>query len=74
MVMERPNIRIVKNRITGFQGVIECVYCPDSRRIYQADAGDLNEFSWNKEGVKPPPQTADTLAEFQPQFPVAEPF
>ena len=74
MVMERPNIRIVKNRITGFQGVIECVFCPDSRRIFQADAGDLNEFSWNKEGVKPPPQTADTLKEFQPQYPVAEPF
>lgn len=74
IVMERPNIRIVKNRITGFQGVVECVYCPDSRRIYQADAGDLNVFSWNKEGVTPPKQTADTLVEFQPQFPLAEPF
>ena len=74
MVMERPNIRIVKNRVTGFLGVIECVYCPDSRRIFQADAGDCNRFSWNREGVKPPPQRADSLPEFQPQLAVSEPF
>lgn len=74
MVMERPNIRIVKNRVTGFLGVIECVYCPDSRRIFQSDAGDCNHFSWNREGVKPPPQRADSLPEFQPQLAVSEPF
>lgn len=74
MVMERPNIRIVKNRVTGFLGVIECIYCPDSRRIYQAEAGDCNVFSWNKEGITPPPQRANTLAEFQPQLAINEPF
>lgn len=74
MVMERPNIRIVKNRVTGWLGVIECAYCPDSRRIYQADAGDFNFFSWNKEGINPPPQRADTLAEFQVQYPISDPF
>ena len=74
MVMERPNIRIVKNRVTGFLGVIECAYCPDSRRIFQADVGDCNKFSWNMEGVKPPPQRADSLQEFQTQFAVSEPF
>lgn len=72
--MERPNIRIIKNRVTGFLGTIECIYCPDSRRIYQLDAGDLNHFSWNKEGISPPAQRADTLEEFKPQLAVTEPF
>lgn len=74
MVMERPNIRIVKNRVTGFMGLIECAYCPDSRRIFQADAGDLNQFSWNREGVAPPPQLANTLPEFDVQYAISEPF
>lgn len=66
--MERPNIKIIKNRATGWLGTIECVYCPDSRRIYQASAGDLNRFSWSKEGVALPPQRADSLPEFQEQL------
>lgn len=74
LVMERPNIRIVKNRVTGFLGVIECAYCPDSRRIFQSEAGDLNKFSWDRTGISPPPQLACTLAEFQPQMAVMEPF
>ena len=74
MVMERPNIRIVKNRITGYMGVIECAYCPDSRRIFQLSAGDLNHFSWNKDGVAPPPQLANTLPEFDVQYAMQDPF
>lgn len=53
IVVERPNLRIIKNREGGVQKLIECCYCGDSRRIYQADRGDLNRFSWNKEGIRP---------------------
>ena len=74
MVMERPNIRITKNRATGVLCTIECVYCPDSRRIYEAAAGDCNHFSWDKTGIKPPVQLANTLEAFQPQLAVVEPF
>ena len=52
IVVERPNLRIIKNREGGVQKLIECCYCADSRHIYQADRGDLNWFSWNKEGIR----------------------
>lgn len=74
MVMERPNIRIIKNRATGILCTIECVYCPDSRRIFEADAGDLNWFSWDRTGISPPAQLANSLPAFQPQMAVVEPF
>lgn len=40
IVVERPNLRILKNRDGGVCKLIECCYCADSRRIYQADKGD----------------------------------
>lgn len=64
IVVERPNLRILKNREGGVRKVIECCYCPDSRRIYQADKGDLNIFSWNKSGITPPHPRADSLPEY----------
>lgn len=64
VVVERPNLRIIKNRDGGIQRLIQCCYCPDSRRIYQADKGDLNSFHWNKEGVSPPAVRADSLPEY----------
>ena len=64
IVVERPNLRILKNRDGGIRRVIECCYCPDSRRIYQADKGDLNRFSWNREGVIPPNPRADSLPDY----------
>ena len=76
LIMERPNIRVVKNRITGQMPLVECCYCPDSRRIYQLDAGDRNEFHWNKGNIAPlpPEQRACSLPEFDIQLPVMEPF
>lgn len=76
IIMERPNIRVVKNRITGKEPLIECVYCPDSRRVFQMDAGDLNQFSWNKEKIPPLPveRRACSLPEFSVQLPMTEPF
>lgn len=67
IVVERPNLRIIKNREGGVQKLIECCYCPDSRRVYQADKGDLNDFTWNKEGLALPERRADSMPEYQVQ-------
>ena len=68
IVSERPNLRIIKNRDDGEQRLIECVYCGDSRRIYEAAHGDLNKFSWDKSGLTPPKQRADSMPEYGPKF------
>ena len=64
IVVERPNLRILKNREGGVCKLIECCYCPDSRRIYQADKGDLNRFSWDKTGITPLNPRADSLPDY----------
>ena len=64
IVVERPNLRILKNREGGVCKLIECCYCPDSRRIYQTDKGDLNRFSWDKTGITPPNPRADSLPDY----------
>lgn len=74
IVMERPDIRIVKNRATGIQKLISCCYCADSRRIYQADCGDKNYFSWDRTGVPFPPVRADSLPEYGITIAQNEPF
>ena len=63
-MVERPNLRIIKNREGGLCRLIECCYCPDSRRIYQADRGDLCRFSWDTEGIASPTPRADSLPEY----------
>lgn len=68
VVVERPNLRILKNREGGIQKVIECAYCPDSRRIYELQHGDKNRFRWNKEGLEPPSVRADSLPEYGVTF------
>lgn len=75
IVVERPNLRIIKNRDGGVQRLIECCYCQDSRRIYQADAGDLNQYGWDKEGIEPPVIRADSVEEYGVYTsPVTDPF
>lgn len=54
IVVEKPNLRIIKARDSGFLNLIECCYCPASRRIYQKDVGDLNKFSWNDGSIPMP--------------------
>lgn len=44
--------------------MIECCYCPDSRRIYQTDKGDLNRINWNRTDVPRPAIRADSLPEY----------
>lgn len=65
VVVERPNLRIIKARDAGQTRIIQCCYCPDSRRIYQADVGDKNFFGWNREGIAPMNPRADSLQEYQ---------
>lgn len=68
IAVERPNLSLIKNRRKGTNVTIACVFCPDSRRIYQANVGDKYNFSWEKTGIKPVEFRADSLPEFQPQL------
>ena len=74
IVVERPNLRITKNRDGGKQILIECVYCPDSRRIYQMDAGDQCQFGWDRTDLPLANPRADSLPEYGIQIAPREPF
>ena len=60
MVIEKPNIRLLKNRDSGIMKVVECAYCGDSRRIYQLDKGDLQKFGWDRSACKRPTVLANS--------------
>ena len=64
IVVQRPDLRIIKNRTTGVQREIACAFCGDSRRIYQADVGDKFQFSWDRTGLKHPDPRADSMPEY----------
>lgn len=64
IVSERPDLRIIKNRGQGTERTIVCAYCGDSRRIYEAEKGDLNRFSWDKTGLTRPKVRADSMPEY----------
>ena len=64
IVSERPDLRIIKNRGQGTERTIVCAYCGDSRRIYEAEKGDLNHFSWDRTGLTPPKIRADSMPEY----------
>ena len=68
IVIKRPDLEVIKNRLDGKQVCIPCCYAADSRRIYQADKGDLNNFSWDKTGLKPPKVRADSMPEYGVQL------
>lgn len=74
IVVERPDLRIIKNREGGIQKHITCCYCPDSRRIYQADRGDLNHFSWDRTGIEKPTLRADSREEYKVVLADKDPF
>lgn len=66
--VERPDLRIIKNREDGVQRLIRCAYAPDSRRIYQADMGDMTEYEWDKEGIAQANPRADSFEEYNIQL------
>ena len=73
VVAERPNLRVLKARDAGINTTIECCYCADSRRVYQANAGDRNTFSWDRTGLTPPRVRADSMEEYGIQLAQQEP-
>lgn len=75
MAVEAGRIQILKNRDTGILGSIEFCYCPDSKRLYQADSGDKMHLSWDTTGIAKADPRADSLPEYQvvPPLP-ANPF
>ena len=56
---------ITKNRETGICKTIQFCYCPDSRRIYQADQGDKLHFDWDRTGIPLANPRADSRKEYQ---------
>ena len=68
IVIERPDIQVLKSRDSGTEMKIECVYLPCCRRIYEAAVGDLGNYSWDKTGLTPPSQRACDLPEYAPQL------
>ena len=72
VVVEKPNLRVIKSRDTGRLRLIECCYCPDSHRIYQKDVGDLNNFSWSKTDVRQPVIKACSKPDYDVQVGQAE--
>ncbi len=52
--VEKPNLRITKNRNYGSTGLIECNYDPANRRIYQANIGDRTIYGWDHTGAQAP--------------------
>lgn len=67
IVVEKPNLRVIKARDSGHLKLIECCYCPDSRRIYQKDTGDMNRFGWNVDNLPMPKIKACDSPEYQVQ-------
>lgn len=65
LAVEPGTITILKNRDEGIRQTIEFCYCPDSKRIYQADVGDQMNLSWDKAGISPPEIRADSIPEYE---------
>lgn len=67
--IERPNIRVTKNRTFGETGFVPCDYDPVNHRIYQKGLGDRIIYSWDHTGIKvpDPEDQACLLPEFQIQ-------
>lgn len=68
LVMEKPNIRVLKARDEGRTMLIPMCYCPDSRRIYQRDTADQSYYSWDRTGIPPANPRADSMLEYRVQL------
>lgn len=65
--IEKPNIRVTKNREFGICEYIECNYNPANRRIYQANTGDVTIYGWDHNGIDEPETKAQDISEFKVQ-------
>lgn len=64
ITVEPGTLTVVKNRDTGILSTVEFCYCPDSRRIYQADAGDKLALSWDKTGIQMADPKANSIQDY----------
>ncbi len=62
--IERPNIRVMKNRLDGDLNLIYCDYDPTNKRIFQSNMGDTKVYGWDHTGIKEPKYQAMNLKEF----------
>lgn len=47
LCIEKPNVRLLKNRDFGTVGLIECDYNPANHRIYEHSRGDVIRYEWD---------------------------
>lgn len=64
MSIEKPNIRVTKNREFGETPFVVCNFDPATRRIFQASVGDRTMYGWDHNGITPPEHPAAELDEF----------
>lgn len=62
--IEKPNIRVTKNRSFGIKDYILCNFDPCNRRIFQSNTGDRMVYGWDHTGIELPENPANTLEEF----------
>jgi hypothetical protein len=67
IIVEKPNLRIIKNRDFGVLDYIECSFNPANRRIYQTSVGDRTVYGWDHSNLTLPENQACALPEFAVQ-------
>lgn len=67
IAVEKPHLRITKNRNFGQTGYIRCDFDPANRRIFQENVGDKIVYGWDHTGIEFPEHPASELEEFQLQ-------
>jgi twinkle protein len=65
--VEKPHLRITKNREFGTCEYITCTYSPVNRRIYQSSIGDKATYGWDHTGIELPEDQAINHPEFAEQ-------
>ena len=51
LCIEKPNIRLLKNRDFGITGTVICNYDPANHRIFEASRGDTIRYEWDHVGI-----------------------
>ena len=64
MSIEKPNIRVTKNREFGETTLVVCDFDPATRRIYQSSTGDRYQYGWDHSGISCPDRSVIDLPEF----------
>lgn len=67
MSIEKPSIRVTKNREFGTTPYIRCDYDPSTRRIFQSNTGDRTIYGWDHTGISEPDLPVIGVEEFDIQ-------